>query len=130
MNDLVRNALMGAAGGGAETVYLDDVYSTYLYKGTNGANTINNGLDISGEGGLVWVKNRTNARNSMLLDTVRGVNQEIATQSTSTQNNNTGLNQTFTSTGFTFNTTSQKCTLYKSIRGERKNSSSVSGKKS
>ena len=32
--------------------------------------------------------------------------------------------------GFTFNTTSQKCTLYKSIRGERKNSSSVSGKKS
>ena len=104
MNDLVRNALMGAAGGGAETVYLDDVYSTYLYKGTGGANTINNGLDISGEGGLVWVKNRTNARNSMLLDTVRGVNQEFATQSTSAQNNNTGLNQTFTSTGFTFNT--------------------------
>ena len=32
--------------------------------------------------------------------------------------------------GFTFNTTSKKCTLYKSIRGERKNTSSVSGKKS
>jgi hypothetical protein len=32
--------------------------------------------------------------------------------------------------GFTLNTTSKKCTLYKSIRGERKNSSSVSGKKS
>ena len=32
--------------------------------------------------------------------------------------------------GFTFNTASQKCTLYKSIRGERKNTSSVSGKKS
>ena len=32
--------------------------------------------------------------------------------------------------GFTFNSTSQKCTLYKSIRGERKSSSSVSGKKS
>ena len=31
---------------------------------------------------------------------------------------------------FTFNTSSQKCTLYKSIRGERKNSQSVSGKKS
>ena len=32
--------------------------------------------------------------------------------------------------GFTFNTTTQKCTLYKSIRGERQNTSSVSGKKS
>ena len=32
--------------------------------------------------------------------------------------------------GFTFNTTSKKCTLYKSIRGERTNTSSVSGKKS
>ena len=31
---------------------------------------------------------------------------------------------------FTFNTSSEKCTLYKSIRGERKNSQSVSGKKS
>lgn len=31
---------------------------------------------------------------------------------------------------FTFNTSSQKCTLYKTIRGERKNSQSVSGKKS
>ena len=32
--------------------------------------------------------------------------------------------------GFTFNATTQKCTLYKSIRGERKSTSSVSGKKS
>ena len=32
--------------------------------------------------------------------------------------------------GFTFNATTQKCTLYKSIRGERANTSSVSGKKS
>ena len=32
--------------------------------------------------------------------------------------------------GFTFDTSSQKCTLYKSIRGERKSASSVSGKKS
>ena len=88
----------------AKKTYLDDVFSTFVYKGTGGANTVNTGLDISGEGGLVWVKNRTNARNSMVFDTVRGVNQEIATQSASAQNNNTALNQTFTSTGFTFNT--------------------------
>jgi len=98
----MQHMLLGI--GSKKKVFLDDVFSTYLYKGTSGANTVNNGLDISGEGGLVWIKNRTSGRNSMLFDTVRGVNQEIATQSTSTQNNNTGLNQTFTSTGFTFNT--------------------------
>ena len=91
------------SGGAADPVYVDDVFSTYLYKGTGGSNTVNNGLDISGEGGLVWVKNRSSTRNSMLFDTVRGANYEIATQSTSDSNNNTALNQTFTSTGFTFN---------------------------
>ena len=87
----------------AKKTYVDDVFSTFLYKGTNGANTVNNGIDISGEGGLVWVKNRTSSRNSMLFDTVRGVNQEMATQSSSASNDNSSLNQTFTSTGFTFN---------------------------
>ena len=99
----IQQMLLGV-GAVATKTYVDDIFSTFVYKGTGGANTVNTGLDISGEGGLVWVKNRTYARNSMLFDTVRGVNQEIATQSTSAQNNNTGLNQTFTSTGFTFNT--------------------------
>ncbi len=99
----IQQMLLGAGAKPIEKRYIDQMFSTSLYKGTDGANTVNNGIDISGEGGLVWVKSRTSSRNSMLFDTVRGANYEIATQSTSASNNNSSLNQTFTSTGFTFN---------------------------
>ena len=39
--------------------YIEDVFSTYLYTGTNALNTITNGIDLSTKGGLVWFKNRS-----------------------------------------------------------------------
>ena len=33
--------------------YIDDVFSTFLYDGTSSAQTITNGIDLDGEGGLV-----------------------------------------------------------------------------
>jgi hypothetical protein len=39
--------------------YIEDVFSTYLYTGTNASQTITNGIDLSGKGGLVWTKNRS-----------------------------------------------------------------------
>ena len=95
--------MSGAAGAGSDPVYADEVFNTFVYTGTGGANTVNTGLDIAGEGGLVWVKTRTGNRHHMLFDTERGANHEFATSSSSASNNNTSLNQTFTSTGFTFN---------------------------
>ena len=32
------------------TTYIDDVFSTFLYEGTGSAQTINNGIDLDGEG--------------------------------------------------------------------------------
>jgi len=53
--------------------YVDDVFSTYLYVGNSGVgSTQSNGLDLSGEGGLVWVKNRDSTANNLLFDTERG----------------------------------------------------------
>ena len=47
--------LMGAAGvGGAEANYIEDVFSTYLYTGNGSTQTITNGIDLAGKGGLVW----------------------------------------------------------------------------
>ena len=43
----------GAAGNAGAGVYVDDVFSTYLYDGTGSAQTITNGIDLDGEGGLV-----------------------------------------------------------------------------
>jgi hypothetical protein len=64
-------AAAGAAGGGP--VYVDDVFSNFVYQGNNSTNQIVNGIDLAGEGGLVWQKARSNyAANHLLTDTVRG----------------------------------------------------------
>ena len=44
------------------------VFSTFLYEGNNSTLTVNNGIDLSGEGGLVWVKNRDNVQDHILTD--------------------------------------------------------------
>ena len=41
--------------------YIEDVFSTYLYKGNGSTQTVTNGIDLAGNGGLVWIKNRTAA---------------------------------------------------------------------
>jgi hypothetical protein len=38
--------------------YIEDVFSTYLYTGNGSTQTITNGIDLAGEGGLVWTKAR------------------------------------------------------------------------
>lgn len=42
-------------------LYVDDVFSTYLYTGNGTTQTINNGINLSGNGGMVWIKSRTSA---------------------------------------------------------------------
>ena len=54
----VPSRLLTLASG--EITYVDEVFSTFLYDGTGSAQTITNGIDLSGEGGLVWLKSRGN----------------------------------------------------------------------
>jgi len=70
-------AAAGAAGGGA--VYVDDVFSTDLWKtaSNNDNATVTNGLDLSGEGGLIWLKNRDTSGNHTLFDSTRGLQYGI-----------------------------------------------------
>jgi hypothetical protein len=61
--------LMVSAGGGAG-LDVDEVFSTYLYEGNNGtAQSITNGIDLSGEDGLVWIKQRSQNNYHYLFDT-------------------------------------------------------------
>ena len=53
--------------------YIEDVFSTYLYTGTSAVRSINNGIDLSGNGGLVWTKNRNAITDHFLVDTARGM---------------------------------------------------------
>ena len=52
--------------------YIEDVFSTYLYTGNGSTQTINNGIDLAGKGGLTWIKYR-GAYVHILTDTARGV---------------------------------------------------------
>ena len=95
----------GATGFGAHSSvaskpYVDDVFSQYLYEGNQSARSFDNGIDLSGKGGLVWIKNRSGEANHAVFDTVRGATKEVqfdytaaeTTQSTSlTAFNNNGF---------------------------------------
>ena len=62
-------------GGPALPTYSDDVFSTFLYEGTgSGDITINSGIDMAGEGGMVWAKNRDSSVYGGIFDSVRGAN--------------------------------------------------------
>ena len=64
--------LQAAAGNAGDPVYVDDLFSTHVYTGTGATQTITNGIDLAGEGGLVWSKCRSHADRHVLIDTERG----------------------------------------------------------
>ncbi len=71
--------VLGAASGGAGGAGLDvdEVFSTHLATGNNSTQTITNGIDLSGEGGLVWTKTRSVSDNHRLTDTERGAGKGL-----------------------------------------------------
>ena len=76
-------AATGAAGG--DVLGVEDVFSTYLYTGNGSTQTITNGIDLAGEGGLVWLKQRSGGGASErhgLFDTERGVSSSLVSNST------------------------------------------------
>ena len=79
----LKNAASGSAdgGGGGAGGYVDDVFSTYVYEGTGAAQDIENGIDLAGEGGLVWTKARTASMTlrHYLHDTERGAGKRLCT---------------------------------------------------
>ena len=116
---IARKILMGSSGGKKST-YVDDVFSPYLYTGTatesgNTGQTITNGIDLAGEGGMSWLKVRTTSTRHAVVDTVRGAGRMLATNETSasTAEDLTGL-ASFNSDGFTLGNESggyQRCNM-------------------
>ena len=99
---IARKILMGAAGAGGDATYVDDVFSTYLYKGTGSAVSVNNGIDLSGEGGLVWIKSRTSSQYHSLIDTVRGPTKAVFSNHAMGEDTGTnGYMTSFNNNGFT-----------------------------
>jgi len=89
-----------AAMGGATQTFVDDVFSTYLYTGNGSTQTITNGIDLAGKGGMVWTKDRTQANNNVLQDTINGVASVRSSNLTSGNLGYTDNITAFSSTGY------------------------------
>ena len=93
-------------GGGVAVVpnYIEDVFSTWLYTGNGSTQTITNGIDLAGEGGLVWFKTRSPdiGNYHALFDTVRGNASVISSNATDAANayGTPNVLTSFNSTGF------------------------------
>lgn len=83
------------------TLVVEDVFSTWLYTGTGAAQTITNGIDLSGQGGLVWIRSRSSIGNHFLFDTTRGVNVEMNSNTTDANAALASSVTAFNSNGFT-----------------------------
>jgi hypothetical protein len=98
------NDTQDAYGGGAAAIfnYIEDVFSTWLYTGNGSTQTITNGIDLAGKGGLVWVKGRNVALSHALIDTVNGVDRVLQSDTSRFMPTYSGsVFQSFNSNGFT-----------------------------
>jgi hypothetical protein len=91
-----------AFGGGVPVVptYIEDVFSTYLYTGNDSTQTITNGIDLAGKGGLTWIKVRDYADSHRLFDTNRGVTKYLTSNGTFAETTNADSVTAFNSNGF------------------------------
>ena len=74
-----------AFGGGVPVVpqYIEEVFSSYLWTGNGTTQTITNGIDLSGKGGMVWRKQRDATADHFIADTVRGTYSTLSSNTTS-----------------------------------------------
>ena len=111
-----KKMLQAAAGNATGGAGLDitEVFSTYLYTGNSASQPINNGVDLNGEGGMVWLKARTAAYNNIIVDSERGSSNGTAynplfTNLTNAENTAAGYGVTsFDSNGFTLGPSGQQ----------------------
>ncbi len=92
-----------ASGFGSDPLDVDEVFSCHLYEGNGAQNlTVTNGIDLAGEGGMVWYRRRDGAENNSIEDTERGLDNVIYTDSANAQADPGAYGlQAFNSDGFT-----------------------------
>ena len=102
---LAKQGNWPTAGAVNPNLFIENLFSTYLYTGNEGAQTITNGIDLSTKGGMVWIKGRNSPSTPphRIFDTVRGVSNGLSSNTTEAQGV-TGSLSSFNSTGFGLNT--------------------------
>lgn len=97
MTVIQRAAAM--AGANPQT-YVEDVFSAYTYTGNGSTQTIANGVDLSGKGGLVWIKGRSYVEKNSLFNTINGALNYLQTDATNALGTTAVSLTSFNSNGF------------------------------
>jgi hypothetical protein len=108
MSKLAKALTAAAGNAGGDNLYVEDVFSTYLYEGNGTGQTITNGIDLDGEGGLVWAKSRTNSRNNILSDTERGTGRVLFSNLTAAEDIDSTTITSYNSDGFSMGSSTLK----------------------
>ena len=106
--------MQSASGVGGAGLNVEEVFSTYLYDGTGSSLTIDNGIDLDGEGGMVWIKGRIQYSDHFVYDTERGAGKNIRTNKALAQGTRTDDLTAFNSNGFSLSDYSEVNTNYSS----------------
>jgi hypothetical protein len=96
---MLKAKLLGATAA-AEVLAIEDVFQSWLYTGNGSTQTITNGIDLAGEGGLVWVKSRSGARDHFWVDTNRGVLKVITSNTSGGESSVANSVTAFSGSGF------------------------------
>jgi len=98
----VKKLMMQAASG--KSLNVEEVFSTHLHTGNSGTLTVNNAIDLAGEGGLVWIKSREGFDHVLTDSTSSGAKYLSTAATTQHQDFYVGGGSderfTFSSTGF------------------------------
>ena len=98
----IQQLMLGV--GVSKKTYMDDVFSNYLYLGNQTARSFNNGIDLSGEGGMTWIKHRDGTYSHNFFDTERGATKSIYSNLNIAEEVNSTTLTSFNSNGFSIGT--------------------------
>jgi hypothetical protein len=102
--DYVKQDLWPTPGNVDPSKYVEGVFSTYLYDGNSSNRDIVNNIDLAENGGLVWIKARSNAIQNELFDTERGIDRSLVTNSNAAEYYELNSFSGFNANGFSLST--------------------------
>jgi hypothetical protein len=93
---------------GPEAPNVEDVFSTDVYRGTASNLKIVNDINLSGESGMVWIKNRVSGSSShYITDTARGPGKTIRTNGNWQEGDRPSTLTSFNGNGFSLGSGSE-----------------------
>ena len=104
--DLIKGGNWPNAANINPSAFVSALFSIDLWTGNDTERTITTGLDMSTNGGLVWLKNRDASASHHLFNTVSGATYYLQSNNTNAQDDSAQSLKSFGTTGFTIGTNS------------------------